>query len=137
VTVWDAVQVSAASKRQLLELFVLRVPVYRQRFQPLASAPTAERFYRIAQACCALVQELRLNHRHEYLYARLYKLLRHTPLDDVPPHLGPDSLGITLESPSAGMPSGGTSPMEHIHAPQYRRRSVAAVLFPLHPWQVH
>jgi transposase len=59
VTAWDAVRVSTATRRRLLELFVLGVPVYRQRFRPVASAPTAERFYRIVRACCALVEELR------------------------------------------------------------------------------
>jgi hypothetical protein len=33
--------------RALLERFVLGVPVYRQRFRPLASVPTTEQFYRL------------------------------------------------------------------------------------------
>ena len=48
-----------ATKRRLLELFVLGVPVYRQRFRAPASAPTIERFYRLIRACCAHVEELR------------------------------------------------------------------------------
>jgi transposase len=48
-----------ATKRRLLELFVLGVPVYRQRFRAPASAPTIERFYRLVRACCAHVEELR------------------------------------------------------------------------------
>jgi transposase len=59
VSAWEAVRISEAAKRRLLELFVLGVPVYRQRFRPLASAPTAERFYRLARGCCALVEGLR------------------------------------------------------------------------------
>ena len=58
-TAWDGVRVSAAARRRLLELFVLGVPVYRQRFRAVASAPTAERFYRIMRACCAVAEELR------------------------------------------------------------------------------
>lgn len=58
-TAWDAVRVPAATRRRLLELFVLGVPVYRQRFRPLVSAPTAELFYRLARACCAIAEELR------------------------------------------------------------------------------
>ncbi len=58
-TAWEGVRVSASPKRQLLELFVLGVPVYRQRFRAVASAPTAERFYRIVRACCAMAEELR------------------------------------------------------------------------------
>jgi transposase len=58
-TAWAGVRISAASKRRLLELFVLGVPVYRQRFRSEVSAPTAERFYRIVRACCAMAEELR------------------------------------------------------------------------------
>ena len=42
-----------------MELFVLGVPVYRQRFRQPASLPAIERFYRLARACCALAEELR------------------------------------------------------------------------------
>jgi transposase len=41
-----------STKRRFLELFVLGVPVYRQRFRALASAPAIERFYRLVRACC-------------------------------------------------------------------------------------
>lgn len=47
------------TKRRLLELFVLGVPVYRQSFRALASAPAIERFYRLLRACCAHAEELR------------------------------------------------------------------------------
>lgn len=40
-------------------MFVLGVPVYRQRFRTDASAPTRERFYRLLRACCAVVEEVR------------------------------------------------------------------------------
>jgi len=43
----------------LLELFVLGVPVYRQRFRLPVSIPTAQRFYRQIRACCALEEGLR------------------------------------------------------------------------------
>lgn len=59
VSAWDASRLPAATKRRLLELFVLGVPVYRQRFRTAVSRPAAERFYRIVRACCALVEELR------------------------------------------------------------------------------
>ena len=41
-----------------MELFVLGIPVYRQRFRAPASAKI-ERFYRLIRACCAHVEELR------------------------------------------------------------------------------
>jgi len=43
----------------LLDLFVLGVPSYRQRFRSAVSAKTRERFYRLIRACCALAEELR------------------------------------------------------------------------------
>jgi transposase len=49
----------AATKRRLLELFVLGVPVYRQRFRSPASRPAIERFYRIVRAVLALAEDLR------------------------------------------------------------------------------
>ena len=58
-TAWASIRLAEATKRRLLELFVLGVPVYRQRFRAPASAPTIERFYRLARACCAYVEELR------------------------------------------------------------------------------
>jgi transposase len=59
VSVWDASRLPTRVKRQLLERFVLGVPVYRQRYRPLASAPAAERFYRLARACMAYEENLR------------------------------------------------------------------------------
>lgn len=56
---WDSIRLSPAAKGKLLEMFVLGVPSYRQRFNPVASAPTRERFYRLARACCAWVEDLR------------------------------------------------------------------------------
>ena len=34
------------------------MPMYRQRFRALASAPAIERFYRLVRACCAHAEEL-------------------------------------------------------------------------------
>lgn len=58
-TVWSASRLPDAAKRRLLELFVFGVPVYRQRFREAASAPAAERFYRLIRACCAHAEGLR------------------------------------------------------------------------------
>ena len=56
---WEASRLAERTKRQLLERFVLGVPVYRQRFRTPASAKAAERFYRLARACCAYTEHLR------------------------------------------------------------------------------
>jgi transposase len=40
-------------------MFALGVPSYRQRFRSGTSAPSRERFYRLARACCAYVENLR------------------------------------------------------------------------------
>ena len=58
-TAWTASRLTDGTKRRLLELFVLGVPVYRQRFRALASAPAIKRFYRLVRACCAYTEELR------------------------------------------------------------------------------
>lgn len=57
--IWELSRLSEATKNQLLERFVLGVPVYRQRFRTAASAAAAERFYRIIRATCAHVEHLR------------------------------------------------------------------------------
>jgi transposase len=56
---WSASRLSERSKKRLLEMFVLGVPVYRQRFRAVASAPAAERFYRLVRSCMAFEEELR------------------------------------------------------------------------------
>src|SRR5690606_1436578 len=56
---WDSIRLSTRSKNRLLEMFVLGVPVYRQRFDTSVSAKTRERFYRLCRACCAQVEQLR------------------------------------------------------------------------------
>ena len=56
---WDSIRLKGASKHRLLDLFVLGVPAYRQRFDSPVSAPTRERFYRLARACCAWAEQLR------------------------------------------------------------------------------
>lgn len=58
-SVWDSICLPAATKHRLLDLFVLGVPSYRQRFRSDASAQARERFYRRVRACCALVEQLR------------------------------------------------------------------------------
>ncbi|MEL1262988.1 IS1595 family transposase [Pseudoxanthomonas putridarboris] len=58
-SVWDSVRLPGTSKHRLLELFVLGVPSYRQRFRSDTTAATRERFYRLVRACCAMVEQLR------------------------------------------------------------------------------
>lgn len=58
-SVWDSVRLPTATKARLLELFVLGVPSYRQRFLSDTSAVSRERFYRLVRGCCALVEQLR------------------------------------------------------------------------------
>lgn len=59
LSAFDASRLTPAVKLQLLEYFVLGVPVYRQRFRSPASRPAIERFYRIVRAVLALEEELR------------------------------------------------------------------------------
>ncbi len=56
---WVASRLSERTKHRLLEWFVLGVPVYRQRFRGVASAPATERFYRLIRACMAYDEQLR------------------------------------------------------------------------------
>jgi transposase len=56
---WESVKLSTIVKHRLLEMFVLGVPSYRQRFRNEASAAARERFYRLLRACCAQVEQLR------------------------------------------------------------------------------
>lgn len=58
-SVWDSVRLPAKVKHRLLDLFVLGVPCYRQRFGDEASSAARERFYRLLRACCAQVEQLR------------------------------------------------------------------------------
>jgi len=58
-SIWDSVRLSAATKHRLLDLFVLGVPSYRQRFRSPTSAVSRERFYRLIRACCAFTEQLR------------------------------------------------------------------------------
>ncbi|WP_139943014.1 hypothetical protein [Fulvimonas soli] len=54
---WNVVRLSTAQKRRLIECLMLGVPVYRQRFQPVCSAATVEKFYRplrLLRLCRAL-----------------------------------------------------------------------------------
>lgn len=49
------------TKQRLLELFILGVPSYRQRFASGTSAVSRERFNRLLRACCAKAEQL---HEH-------------------------------------------------------------------------
>jgi len=51
--VWESIRLPTRTKARLLEMFVLGVPVFRQRFGASASAASLERFYRLCRACCA------------------------------------------------------------------------------------
>jgi transposase len=55
-SVWDSVRLPGRVKSRLLKMFVLGVPVWRQRFVGQASPPSIERFYR---ACGAWEENLR------------------------------------------------------------------------------
>jgi transposase len=52
-SVWDASRLPAASKRKLVEYFVLGVSSYHTRFRGLASPPTIERLFRLIRAVLA------------------------------------------------------------------------------------
>ncbi len=58
-SIWALSRLSDSDKNQLLERFVLGVPVYRQRYRIRVSAPAAERFYRLIRATCAYIEDLR------------------------------------------------------------------------------
>lgn len=58
-SVWDSVRLPTTTKQRLLDLFVLAVPSYRQRFGSATSAASRERFYRRVRACRAQVEQLR------------------------------------------------------------------------------
>jgi len=58
-SVWESVRLSPSAKHRLLDLFVLGVPSYRQRFGSPVSAVSRERFYRLLRACCAQAEQLR------------------------------------------------------------------------------
>jgi transposase len=58
-SVWSASRLSDRTKHELLRRFVWGVPVYRQRHQCPASAPAAERLYRLTRACMAFEEQLR------------------------------------------------------------------------------
>ena len=58
-SVWDSIRLPTRTKGRLREMFVLGVPVFRQRFGASASAASMERFYRLCRACCAWEEQLR------------------------------------------------------------------------------
>jgi transposase len=57
--VWEASRLPAATKRKLVEYFILGVPSYRARFRGLASPPTIERFFRLIRAVLAYEEQCR------------------------------------------------------------------------------
>lgn len=54
---WTASRLSEATKRRLVDYFVLGVPSYRLRFHGLASPPTIERFYRMMRHVLCLAED--------------------------------------------------------------------------------
>ena len=56
-SVWNHFRIPSKTKRQLLEYFVLGVPVYRARFRITCSLKTAERFYRAIRAVLAYYEQ--------------------------------------------------------------------------------
>ncbi len=58
-SVWDSSRLTDATKRRLLEFFVLGVPVYRMRFRVDVSKPAVQRFFRLIRAVLALEEECR------------------------------------------------------------------------------
>ena len=58
-SLWASSRLSDATKRKLVELFVLGVPGNRMRFRKIASAEAIERFFRQIRTCCALAEGFR------------------------------------------------------------------------------
>ncbi|MBV9865564.1 MAG: IS1595 family transposase [Abitibacteriaceae bacterium] len=56
-SVWHSCRLSEASKRKLLEHFVLGVPAYRLRFRSPASLAATERFFLLIRRTMALLEE--------------------------------------------------------------------------------
>lgn len=56
-SVWDSSRLSDATKRRLLEYFVLGVPAYRLRFRSPVSLEATERFFRLCRTVLALAEE--------------------------------------------------------------------------------
>ena len=56
-SVWDASRLSEATKRRLLEFFVLGVPAYRLRFRSPVSLEATERFFRLCRRVLALEED--------------------------------------------------------------------------------
>ena len=56
-SVWDSSRLSNATKRRLLEYFVLGVPAYRLRFRSPVSLEATERFFRLCRRVLALAED--------------------------------------------------------------------------------
>lgn len=59
-SVWNSGRVTEATKRRLLEFFVLGVPIYRMRFRVGVSTPAVQRFFRLIRAVLAFEEECRV-----------------------------------------------------------------------------
>jgi transposase len=60
ISVWNSSRLAEATKRRLLEFFVLGVPIYRMRFRVAVSKPAAQRFFRLIRAVLAFEEECRI-----------------------------------------------------------------------------
>src|SRR5438045_322138 len=56
-SMWDSSRLSEATKRRLLEYFVLGVPAYRLRFRSPVSLEATERFFRLCRRVLALAED--------------------------------------------------------------------------------
>lgn len=58
-TLWDASRLDSRAKTELVRRFAWGVPVYRQRFDLVASRPASERFHRLIRIAMAHAEQLR------------------------------------------------------------------------------
>ncbi len=56
-SVWDVCRLPEKNKRQLLDYFVLGVPVYRLRFKRFGNRKTIERFFRLISSTLCLTEQ--------------------------------------------------------------------------------
>ena len=59
-SVWNSSRLTKATKRRLLEFFVLGVPIYRMRFRVGVSTPAVQRFFRLIRAVLAFEEGCRV-----------------------------------------------------------------------------
>jgi transposase len=58
-SVWDSVRLTAETRDLLLKMVVAGMPSHSTHYLPIATAPSRERFGRLARACCAYAEQLR------------------------------------------------------------------------------